>query len=161
MRPQPDEPTKILEDGPPPERELWPWLAVLFVLALAGAAAAWAVTRGGGGTAATSAFTPPAPAVPVARARTVTVQVTTSAPPTLPTVPNVVGDDERTAKQTLHDAGFDAKVERQDTTDPAQDKVVISQRPAAATQVSDTTRVTVYVGRYDHGHGLGRGREGD
>jgi hypothetical protein len=161
VRPQPDKPTEILENGPSPEGEVWPWVAVLFALVLAGTAAAWAVTRAGGGTAipATRALTPPAPAVPVARTHTVTVEVTTSPPPTLPAVPNVVGADEKTAKQTLHDAALDVEVEHQPTTDPAQNKVVIGQQPAAGTPVPSETKVTIYVGRLDHGHG--QGHKGD
>src|SRR2546430_941999 len=102
-------PTQVLDDDPPPGRELWPWVVVLFVLALAGTAAIWIVTRAGGGTAATTTTgLKPAPAAPI---RTVTLKVTTSEVRSpLPAVPSVVGVDEKTAKRTLRDAGFASQV---------------------------------------------------
>src|SRR5437773_3244575 len=120
------EETEVLDESPPPERELWLWAVVLLVLALAGAAAVWLATRAGEGTE--TAPTAPAPVPP---ARTVTVQVTRSTPAatqpasTLPAVPNVVGLDEKAARRQLHDAGFKAEVERQETNDPKKDKVVL------------------------------------
>src|SRR2546427_7853516 len=41
-------PTEVL-DRRPPERELWLWIVVLFVLAIAGGVAAWLVTHTGDG----------------------------------------------------------------------------------------------------------------
>lgn len=161
-RPQ-DEPTEFLDEVGPAEREVWPWIAVLLVLAVAGAAAAWLVTRAGGSTAAPTT-TPPPPATPAAAvpAHTVTVEITTSQPPsTLPGVPNVVGQDEKTAKRELHDAGFEAKVEHQPTSDPAQDKVVVGEQPAGGTQAPAKTKVTIYVGHLDHGHEGRHRHEGD
>jgi hypothetical protein len=153
-----DEPTRVFDDGPPQERELWPWLVVGLVLALAGAASAWLVTRAGGSSATpktTTPVAPPAPAAPLP-VHTVTVEVTRSeTPSTLPMVPRVVGQDEETAKRELHDAGFAAKVERQDTPDPAQDKVVLDEQPAGGTHAPAKTKVTIYVG---HRHGGSHGK---
>jgi hypothetical protein len=156
--PRSEEPTRVFDDGPPPERELWPWLVVVLVLALAGAASAWLVTRTGGSSATPKTTTPVAPPPPAAPlpARTVTVQATRSEKPsTLPTIPRVVGEDEGTAKQELHDAGFGVKVERRDTPDPAQDKIVLGEQPAGGTHAPAKTKVTIYVG---HRHGGSRGK---
>jgi PASTA domain len=148
--------TQVLDENPPPERELWLWAVVLLVLALAGAAAVWLASRAGEGTE--TAPTAPAPALP---ARTVTVEVTRSTPAatqpasTLPAVPNLVGLDEKTARRLLHDAGFKAEFDHQATNDPAMDKVVLAVQPAAGTPVQPGSEVTVFVGKLEGGEGNG------
>jgi len=145
-------PTQVLDDGRPPGRELWPWVVVLFVLALAGTAAVWIVTRAGGGTAAqTTTRLKPAPAATAAPVRTVTVKVTTSESPSLlPAVPSVVGADEKTAKRTLRDAGFASQVEHVQVSDPAGDKVVVGQQPVSGAHVPADTRVIISIGHRAH-----------
>jgi len=141
-------PTEVLDDGPPPERELWLWLVVLFVLAVAGSVAAWLITRTEDGTAgsATRKLTPSAP-------RTTTVAITTKAAPApaaLPVVPNVIGEDEKTAKRELHDAGFHVQVEHQENGDRGKENAVVGQNPAPGTRAQTGAKVIIYVGRHGH-----------
>jgi eukaryotic-like serine/threonine-protein kinase len=77
---------------------------------------------------------------------TVTIYVA-KAPPT-PTVPNVVGQKFGPAEATLGSQGFPATVQLQDVTNPSQDKVVLSQSPAAGSQAKKGSRVTIVVGHY-------------
>lgn len=148
--------TEVLDESPPPKRELWLWAVVLLVLALAGAAAVWLASRAGEG--AETAPTAPAPVPP---ARTVTVEVTRSTPAatqptaTLPAVPNLVGLDEKTARRQLHDAGFKAEVEQRATNDPTKDKVVLAVQPAAGTPVQPGSDVTLFVGKVEGREGKG------
>jgi hypothetical protein len=145
-------PTEVLDDRQPPQRELWLWFRVLLVLALAGGVAAWLVTRTGDGTAgtATRAVTPPAPRA-AQPARTIAITTKTPAPPAaLPTVPNVVGEDEKTAKRALSDAGFHAQVERQRARGRGKGKAVVGQKPAAGAHAQTGTTVTIHMGRDGH-----------
>ena len=62
-------------------------------------------------------------------------------------VPDVVGEDEDAAAETLRSAGFTVEVVDRETTDPSQDGIVIEQRPAAATSAAAGSTATIYVGR--------------
>ena len=57
-------------------------------------------------------------------------------------MPNVVGDDEATATNTLEGQGFTVRVQ----TTSGEDGVVQSQSPAAGTQVDEGSRITIFVG---------------
>jgi beta-lactam-binding protein with PASTA domain len=61
-------------------------------------------------------------------------------------VPDVIGDDEATARQRLEQAGFTVTVVDQDTTDPAEDGVVVDQDPAGAARRKPGADVTIFVG---------------
>jgi serine/threonine-protein kinase len=63
-------------------------------------------------------------------------------------VPNVVGKTRGTAEATLGAAGFPATVQQQTVTNQSQNGIVLSQTPAASTQVKKGTTVTIVVGKY-------------
>jgi serine/threonine-protein kinase len=65
-----------------------------------------------------------------------------------PTIPDVTGQDEATATQDLQSAGYQIEVISQDTTDPAEDGVVVNQDPAAGQAAPAQSKVTIYVGRF-------------
>jgi beta-lactam-binding protein with PASTA domain len=81
-----------------------------------------------------------------ARGSTVTLQV--SSGPATVTVPDVTSQDEQSAKGQLQDAGFKAKVEHVDTTDPCLDGFVTDQDPAGGTEAEPRSEVTIFVGKY-------------
>ncbi len=66
-------------------------------------------------------------------------------------VPDVRGMDRDSAESTLKDAGFKVQVREEDTTDPNQDGVVISQSPDAGAQAKSGDRVTIVVGKLSAG----------
>jgi serine/threonine-protein kinase len=68
-----------------------------------------------------------------------------------PTVPDVTGEDEATARQDLEAAGFTATVVNQDTTDPAADGIVVDQNPQPGGEAPAKSHVTIYVSRYTGG----------
>jgi serine/threonine-protein kinase len=63
-------------------------------------------------------------------------------------VPDVTSLDLGSAQQTLSDSGFGNRVTFQDTTDPQNDGVVLSQLPSGGTQLKPGSNVTLTVGRY-------------
>jgi beta-lactam-binding protein with PASTA domain len=64
-----------------------------------------------------------------------------------PVVPDITGQDEATATQDLQAAGYQVEVVSQDTTDPAENAVVVNQDPAAGQTAPANSKVTIYVGR--------------
>jgi beta-lactam-binding protein with PASTA domain len=81
----------------------------------------------------------------LARGGTVTLFV--SKGPKESTIPEVGGYDEETATQTLEQSGFSVDVQDQDTTDPSQDGIVLSQDPPGGTKAKPGSTVTIVVGR--------------
>jgi eukaryotic-like serine/threonine-protein kinase len=77
-----------------------------------------------------------------------TVQITVSSGPQQADVPDVVGQDEATAKETLRDAGFRVDVQRTDTADPTQDGVVVEQDPLGGEQAAQGSTVTIVVAEF-------------
>jgi beta-lactam-binding protein with PASTA domain len=71
----------------------------------------------------------------------------TTAPGAQATVPDTVGVDEATARGTIEGAGFTARVVDRPTTDPAQDGIVMQQRPAGGSRARPGSSVTIFVGR--------------
>jgi serine/threonine-protein kinase len=69
-------------------------------------------------------------------------------PQPLKTVPNVVGQDQATATQTLQQAGFRVQVSPLDTTDASKDGIVIDEQPAGGSRAPGGALVTIYVGRF-------------
>jgi serine/threonine-protein kinase len=75
------------------------------------------------------------------------VSLTVSKGPKTSTVPNVTSYDQSTAEQTLQASGFRDTIVYQQTTDPAQDGVVLSQSPKGGSQQPAKTVVTLTVGQ--------------
>jgi beta-lactam-binding protein with PASTA domain/tRNA A-37 threonylcarbamoyl transferase component Bud32 len=76
------------------------------------------------------------------------VQITVSSGPGQSEVPDVVGQDEGTARETLRDAGFKVHVEHTDTADPTQDGVVVEQDPSGGEQADQGSTVTIVVAQF-------------
>ncbi|MEP7225436.1 MAG: Stk1 family PASTA domain-containing Ser/Thr kinase, partial [Actinomycetota bacterium] len=81
----------------------------------------------------------------LARDGTVTLYV--SKGPKESTIPDVTSQDEASATQTLEQSGFVVDVQEQDTTDPNQDGIVLSQNPPGSTKAKPGSTVTIIVGR--------------
>jgi eukaryotic-like serine/threonine-protein kinase len=62
-------------------------------------------------------------------------------------IPDVVDMTEEEAQTALEGAGFEVRVQEQDTTEPAEDGVVLDQSPAAGEERRQGSRVTIVVGR--------------
>jgi len=93
----------------------------------------------------------PNPGTTAKRGAHVLVNVSLGPNPTAgapPIVPDVTGEDEATATQDLQSAGYQVEVVSQDTADPAEDRVVIAQNPAAGQSAPAKSKVTIYVGRF-------------
>jgi beta-lactam-binding protein with PASTA domain len=92
----------------------------------------------------------PKPGTSAKRGAHVLVNVSQGAKPTegaQPVVPDVTGQDEATATQDLQSAGYQVEVRSQDTTDAAEDGVVVNQDPPAGQSAPANSMVTIYVGR--------------
>ena len=61
-------------------------------------------------------------------------------------VPNVVGQDQQTATNTLQNAGFQVQVIMVPPPDPSQSGLVVDEQPAGGTRAPDGSTVTIYVG---------------
>jgi serine/threonine-protein kinase len=82
----------------------------------------------------------------LARGGTVTLYV--SKGPTESTIPDVTSQDEATATQALEQSGFTVDVVDQDTFDPDQDGIVLSQDPPGGAKAKPGSTVTIIVGRF-------------
>jgi serine/threonine-protein kinase len=80
----------------------------------------------------------------VARGSTVTITVSTGKPKV--SVPDVVGMKEAKANSALSRAGLTPVRQEREVTDPAQDGVVIEQRPGSGAQVDKGSDVVIVVG---------------
>ena len=67
--------------------------------------------------------------------------------PKTTSVPDVSTLDEGTAVDTLKASHFKVAVVRQDTNDPGQDGIVLSQDPTGGAQAKPGSTVTIVVGR--------------
>ena len=84
----------------------------------------------------------------VSRGTRVRISVSTGPNPAAPrTVPDVVGEDEATAKSDLAQAGFNVVVLREGTSDASQVGQVIDEQPAGGTRAPTGAQVTIYVGK--------------
>ncbi|MGZ8696810.1 MAG: PASTA domain-containing protein [Gaiellaceae bacterium] len=91
----------------------------------------------------------PAPGTTLRPGARVRVNVSTGPNPQPSTaVPNVVGQDQATAVQTLRDAGFEVAVLNRPTADEPQDGVVVEQQPRADSNIPAGSQVTIFVGRF-------------
>ena len=59
----------------------------------------------------------------------------------------MTSQDEASARQALEQSGFTVDVQVQDTTDPAQDGIVLSQDPLGGTKAKPATTLTIFVGQ--------------
>jgi serine/threonine-protein kinase len=76
------------------------------------------------------------------------VTLLTSKGPQTAFVPNVLGFSAALAVQTIRAAGFKPVVQQQDTSDQAQDGIVLSESPEQSTQATLGSPVTIFVGHY-------------
>jgi beta-lactam-binding protein with PASTA domain/predicted Ser/Thr protein kinase len=86
----------------------------------------------------------PAAGTELTRGETVTITVSSGRPQV--DVPDVIGQSERNARSALRAAGLTAVTQQRTVTDPAQDGVVIEQRPGSGTQVDKGREVVIVVG---------------
>jgi len=61
-------------------------------------------------------------------------------------VPDVIGESEERAVSRISAAGLSPVTQERAVTDPAQDGVVIEQRPGAGTAVDQGDQVTLVIG---------------
>jgi serine/threonine-protein kinase len=76
-----------------------------------------------------------------------TITLSVSKGPTTSGVPDVTSQDEETAVGILRESKFRVRTIRQDTTDPLQDGIVLSQDPEGGAQAEPGSTVTITVGR--------------
>jgi beta-lactam-binding protein with PASTA domain len=81
------------------------------------------------------------------------VTLSVSKGPTTTSVPDVSTLDEGTAVDTLKASKFKVNVVRQDTNDPGEDGIVLSQNPAGGAQAKPGSTVTIVVGRLKNDNG--------
>ncbi len=86
----------------------------------------------------------PAGGTELTRGETVTITVSTGQPQV--DVPDVIGLSERSASSRLRSAGLEPVTQERTVTDPAQDGVVIEQRPGSGTQLDKGRQVVIVIG---------------
>ena len=59
----------------------------------------------------------------------------------------MTSSDEDTATSTLENSGFKVKVQKQPTTDPSQDGIVLDQDPVGGSSAKPGSTVTIFVGK--------------
>jgi eukaryotic-like serine/threonine-protein kinase len=77
-----------------------------------------------------------------------TVTLSVSKGPVTSAVPDVTNQDVSIAKTTLEAAGFRTREVVEDTDDPTQDGIVMSQDPIGGSQEEPNALVTLFVGRF-------------
>jgi eukaryotic-like serine/threonine-protein kinase len=82
-----------------------------------------------------------------------TVRITISTGPQSVTVPDVVGQDEDSARATLEEAGFRVEVREQEVDDPFLQGFVVDQNPAGGVRADPGSTVRIVVGRFALGRG--------
>src|SRR5580765_4075463 len=130
---------------PPPDRELWPWLLVLFVLVIAGLAAVWYATRDSTGAAGPVTVQTTVAAQPATTAATTTAP-TPAAPPRTVVVPDLVGQSGGEAVRTLEALGLRPDVREVPST--KADGIVVSQHPAGGGTVEAQAGVLLNVAHH-------------
>jgi serine/threonine-protein kinase len=90
--------------------------------------------------------TDPAANAQVKRGSGVTMFVSTG--PQLVDVPNVVGQPQNQAQQTLQQAGFQVFVSQQGVSNPGDNGRVLAQNPAGGGKQAKGSGVTLTVGRF-------------
>jgi eukaryotic-like serine/threonine-protein kinase len=87
----------------------------------------------------------PAGGTQASRGATVTLFVSRGPPES--TIPDVASRNESDAQAALEAAGFEVVVEDEETLDPTQDGIVLSQDPPGGTTAPRGSQVTIFVGR--------------
>jgi serine/threonine-protein kinase len=77
-----------------------------------------------------------------------TITLDVSKGPATTAVPDVTSQAQADAISTLRAAHFNVRVVAQNTSDPTQDGIVLSQNPQGASQAKPGTTVTIVVGRF-------------
>jgi eukaryotic-like serine/threonine-protein kinase len=91
----------------------------------------------------------PAPGTTLRRGSRVPVTVSAGPnPQPAAGVPNVVGQDQATAAETLSAAGFNVAVLNRPTSDQSKDGLVVEQQPKAGSNIPAGSQVTIFVGRF-------------
>ncbi len=91
----------------------------------------------------------PAPGTSLRPGARVRVNVSTGQNPQPNTaVPNVVGQDQATAVQTLRDAGFQVAVLNRPSADQSKEGLVVEQQPSANANIPGGSQVSIFVGRF-------------
>jgi beta-lactam-binding protein with PASTA domain len=91
----------------------------------------------------------PAPSTTLRRGSRVRVNVSTGPNPQPATaVPNVVGQDQATAAQTLSAAGFKVAVLNRPTSDQSKDGLVVEQQPRVGSRIPAGLQLTIFIGRF-------------
>jgi serine/threonine-protein kinase len=91
----------------------------------------------------------PAPGTSLRPGARVRVNVSTGPNPKPNTaVPDIVGQDQATAAQTLRDAGFKVAVLNRPTADDSKDGLVVEQQPRANANIPGGSQVTIFIGRF-------------
>jgi eukaryotic-like serine/threonine-protein kinase len=79
----------------------------------------------------------------------VRVRVSAGPNPQSPTsVPNVVGQDQATAADTLRTSGFKVAVLNRPTNDQSKDGLVVEQQPQAGASIPGGVQLTIFIGRF-------------
>ena len=86
----------------------------------------------------------PRPAARLSKGATVRLEVSSGAQTV--DLPDVTGLDEESARSQLEDAGFEVRIVERPTSDPAEDGVVLTERPAPGSAAQGSV-VTLTVGR--------------
>jgi beta-lactam-binding protein with PASTA domain/predicted Ser/Thr protein kinase len=81
------------------------------------------------------------------------ITLSVSRGPATSAVPDVTSQKQSDAIATLKASGFKVRVEPQDTTDPSQDGIVLTQNPSGSTQAPPGSTVTIVVGKFNPGPG--------
>lgn len=91
----------------------------------------------------------PAPGTTLRKGSRVRIRVSTGPNAQAPvSVPNVVGQDQATAAQTLQSAGFKVAVLNRPTSDQSKDGLVVEQQPRAGSSIPGGLQVTIFIGRF-------------
>jgi len=91
----------------------------------------------------------PAQGTTLRRGSSVRVNVSTGPnPQPNASVPNVAGQDQAAAVQSLRDAGFKVAVLNRPTADQSKDGLVVEEQPHAGSSIPGGSQVTIFVGRF-------------
>jgi beta-lactam-binding protein with PASTA domain len=91
----------------------------------------------------------PAPGTTLRRGARVRLNVSTGPnPQPAATVPNVVGQDQATAADTLRSAGFRVVVLNRPTGNQSRDGIVVEQQPTGGSSIPGGSQVTIFVARF-------------
>jgi beta-lactam-binding protein with PASTA domain len=91
----------------------------------------------------------PAPGTTLRRGSRVRVTVSAGPNPQPATaVPNVVGQDQAAAAETLSTAGFKVAVLNRPTSDQSKEGLIVEQQPKAGSNIPAGSQITIFVGRF-------------